>query len=39
MELMLMFLFGGAVGLAVMYAICDLRWAERDQHVFNRPYR
>ncbi len=37
MALMLAFLFGVAIGLAIMYGLWDLWWAEQELHAFNRP--
>ena len=39
MELLLTFLFGIAVGLAVMYALCDLWWAAQEQRGYGQLLR
>ena len=37
--LLLPFLFGVTLGAAVMYALCDLWWAQREPASFNRRPR
>ena len=39
MEVMLAFLFGAACGLAIMYAICDVRWAQSERRVITHARR
>ena len=39
MELLLTFLFGVAVGLAVMYVLCDLWWAAQEQKGYSQLLR